>query len=54
MEQVTIGIDRDSLPAHTDAQFEEWVGFCVGHGCSIDNDNPLSDMDMSAIVIKIG
>jgi len=54
MEQVTIGIDRGSLPPHTNEQFEEWVKFCVGHRADIHNDNPLSDMDMSAVVLNIG
>jgi hypothetical protein len=54
MEQVTIGIDRDSLPTHSDEQFEEWVRFCVGHQADIESDNPLSDMDMSARVLNIG
>ena len=54
MEQVTIGIDWGSLPPHSDEQFEEWVRFCVGHQASIECDNPLSDMDMSALVLNIG
>jgi len=54
MEQVTIGIDRDSLPSHTDEEFEEWVRFCVGHQAGIESDNPLSDMDMTAVVLSVG
>lgn len=53
MQQVLIGIDRDGLPSHSDEQFEEWVQFCVGHRADIDTDNPLSDLDLTGVVINI-
>lgn len=53
MATVTIEVDRDDLPAHTDEQFEEWVKFCVGHRANIENDNPLNDQDLDAWVINV-
>lgn len=54
MERVTIEIDRDDLPTHTDDEFEEWVRFCVGYQADIDSTNPLSDMDMTAQSVMVG
>lgn len=54
MQQVLIGINRDDLPSHSDGQFEEWVQYCVGHRADIDSDNPLSDLDLTGVVINIG
>lgn len=54
MAIVVISIDRETLPAHTDEQFEEWVKFQVGHFGGIDINNPLADMDMDAMVREIG
>jgi len=51
---VTIEIDRDDLPTHTDDEFEEWVRFCVGYQADIDSTNPLSDMDMTAQAVMVG
>lgn len=54
MATVTISIDRNKLPPHTDAQFEEWVKFQVGHLGGIPMNNPLHDCDMEATVREIG
>ncbi len=54
MERVTIEIDRNDLPPHTDDEFEEWVRFCVGYQADIDSTNPLSDMDMTAQAVMVG
>lgn len=50
MALVVISIDRDQLPPHTDMQFEEWVKFCVGDTGEISTENPLHDLDMTAVV----
>lgn len=54
MALVVISIDRNKLPPHTDAQFEEWVKFCVGHLGGISMVNPLHDLDMTATVKEWG
>lgn len=54
MALVVISIDRTKLPPHTDAQFEEWVKFCVGHLGGISMENPLHDLDMTATVKECG
>lgn len=54
MALVVISIDRESLPEHTDEQFEAWVRFCVGDrgGCGVDN--PMGQMDLEAEVREVG
>ena len=50
MATVTIDIDRNRLPEHTDEQFEAWVMFCIGERGDISMDNPLWDFDLQATV----
>jgi len=52
MALVVISIDRETLPAHTDEQFEEWVRFEVGDRGDLSVDNPLQQ-DLEAIVKEI-
>lgn len=53
MALVVISIDRESLPEHTDEQFEEWVRFEVGDRGGMSADNPLT-LDLEAEVSEIG
>ena len=53
MAIVSLEIDRDALPQHTDEQFEEWVMFCIGQRGGIEMTNPMSDMDMDARVRSV-
>ena len=52
MALVVISIDRESLPDHTDEQFEEWVRFEVGDRGDLSGDNPLQQ-DLEAVVREI-
>ena len=53
MAEVTITVDRDRYPQHTDEQFEEWVEWCNGGrgGCGVDN--PLSNFDLTAEIVSV-
>lgn len=53
MAFVLIDIDRTKLPAHTDEQFEEWVRYNIGQLGGIKSNNPLSTLDMEAMVMDI-
>jgi len=52
MALVVISIDRDKLPVHTTAQFDEWVRFNI-EGSDINLKNPLLNSDMDAEVREI-
>ncbi|MBL4763536.1 MAG: hypothetical protein JKY93_12670 [Gammaproteobacteria bacterium] len=47
MAIVTISIDRDDMPTHTDEEFEEWLRFQIGDRGGMNADNPLQ-LDMTA------
>lgn len=49
---VTINIDRNSLPPHTDEEFEEWVKFEIGEIGGMNADNPLQQ-DLEACIETI-
>jgi hypothetical protein len=50
MALIVISVDRDKLPTHTDAEFEEWVRFEVGDNGDISTENPLWKEDLEARV----
>ena len=54
MTLAVISIDRESLPEHTDKEFEAWLCYCVGEASCLDMDNPLSTTDMEAVVKEWG
>ena len=49
MSLVTISIDREKLPRHTNEEFEEWVRFQVGERGGMSVNNPI-DTDIEAVV----
>jgi hypothetical protein len=53
MALIVISVDREKLPPHTDAEFEEWVRFEVGDTGSIDTKNPLIQEGLEAGVCEI-
>jgi len=53
MALVVISIDERKLSAHTRAEFEEWIRFCVGDRSEMPTANPLSDCDLQARVREI-
>jgi hypothetical protein len=53
MALIVISVDRDKLPTHTDAEFEEWLRFEVGDNGSISTKNRLWKEDLEARVREI-
>ncbi len=51
--QVTIDIDRDKLPEHTDAAFEKWLKYEVGDLGGMSADNPPAMQDLEGRVVAI-
>ena len=43
---ISVTIQRDRLPTHTDEQFREWAMWASGCGASISCDNPLSECEL--------
>ena len=51
--QVNINIDRDKLPGHTDAEFEEWLKYEIGELGGLTLKNPLAMQDLELIIERI-
>lgn len=54
MTLIVISVDETTLPAHSPDEFEEWIRFSVGDTGAISIHNPLSDIDLDAVVKEIG
>lgn len=51
--QVNINIDRDKLPGHTDAEFEEWLKYEIGELGGLTLKNPLAMQDLEGRVVAV-
>lgn len=51
MAIVKIKVDRESLPKHTDEEFEEWISFCVGAAGGMKMTNSLQGHDLDRTVL---
>ncbi|MEZ0137328.1 MAG: hypothetical protein AB9Q22_10025 [Candidatus Reddybacter sp.] len=53
MSTVTIEINRDKLPPHTDEEFEQWVKYAIGQFGGISTENPLWQHELEGRVTAI-
>jgi len=49
MKTVRVEFEIEVPAAATDKEIEDWVAFNVGASCLLDGNNPMSNMDLSAI-----
>jgi len=53
MSTITISVNREKLPPHSDYDFEEWVRFNVRDQFQISLSNPLEPIELESTVVSI-